>query len=447
MTLMFGIMFIINFTDDMRGNSMNYNEALNYIHGTLKFGIKLGLESIETLLGLMGNPQDKLKYVHVAGTNGKGSTVAFISSVLIEAGFKVGIFTSPSLERFNERIKINNDEINGDDLARITSFVKEKVDIMISEYNVYPTEFEIVTAITFEYFYEMKCDIIVLEVGLGGRFDATNVIKESLVSVITAISYDHMDKLGDTLEKIAFEKAGIIKFGSDVVAFSQKDSVLEVVSQVCKEKNAELFTVGFQSVKMGVYSIEGQEFELNNLSSLKISLLGEHQIKNAVVAVRALEILRGKGYEISEDSIRKGLANTKWPGRLEVLSKQPVFLIDGAHNGEGAEVLADVLKAYFPGKKILFIIGALKDKDIASIVTPTLPIASEYITVTPDSNRALSSKDMAEFLLKYCKNVSVSDTIEEAVKTSLTRINSDVDVICAYGSLYYIGKIRKFFKG
>ncbi|NLL06552.1 MAG: bifunctional folylpolyglutamate synthase/dihydrofolate synthase [Clostridiaceae bacterium] len=426
---------------------MNYNEALNYIHGTSKFGIKLGLENIETLLSLMGNPQDKLKYVHVAGTNGKGSTVTFISSVLIEAGFKVGIFTSPSLECFNERIKINNIEINGDDLARITSFVKEKVDIMISKYQVYPTEFEIVTAIAFEYFYQMKCDIVVLEVGLGGRFDATNIIKESLVSVITAIGYDHTNRLGDTLEKIAFEKAGIVKCGADVVVFSQKESVLEVIRQVCKEKNAELFTADFQNIRIGAYSIEGQEFELNNLRSLKISLLGEHQIKNAVVAVRALEILRKKGYEISDDSIRKGLANAKWSGRLEVLNKNPIFLIDGAHNAQGAEVLAEVLKTYFPRKKIVFIIGALKDKDIASIVKPTLPLASEYITVTPNNNRALSSKEMGDFLLKYCKNVSVSDTIEGAVKTSLSRITSDDDVICAYGSLYYIGEIRKFFKG
>jgi len=423
---------------------MDYNEALSYIHGRLKFGIKLGLESIKTLLELMGNPQDKLKFVHVAGTNGKGSTVAFISNVLIEAGFKVGIYTSPSLERFNERIKVNNEEIDGDDLARITAFVKEKVDTMTSQYNIYPTEFEIVTAIAFEYFYEMNCDIVVLEVGLGGRFDATNVIKEALVSVITTISYDHMDRLGDTLEKIAFEKAGIVKNRADVVVFPQEGNVLEVIGNVCKEKEAKLHIADFESIRIKQYSIDGQKFEYNG-DTFEIALLGEHQVKNAVVALAAINILKNKGYKIPNDSIKKGLINAKWPGRLEVLSKRPIFLIDGAHNKEGAQTLAEVLKAYFPEKKIIFIIGALKDKDVDSIIRPTLPLASEYIAVTPDSNRALSAKEMADFLLRYCKRVSVSDTIEEAIRAGLNRVYSKDDVICAYGSLYYIGKIRSFF--
>lgn len=423
---------------------MNYEEALNYIHGALKFGIKLGLQNIETLLGLMGNPQDKLKYVHVAGTNGKGSTVTFISSILIEAGYKVGIYTSPCIERFNERIKVNSSEIDGEDLARITGFVKEKVDILVSKYEIYPTEFEIVMAIAFQYFYEMKCDIVVLEVGLGGRFDATNVIKEPLVSVIATISYDHMDRLGDTLEKIAFEKAGIIKDGIDVVAYPGQEQVMDVIRKVCEDRKANLHTVDFTNIKINSYSIDGQEFMYNAWKSLKISLLGEHQVKNAVVALNAIEVLSTKGYNISDDSILKGLLNARWPGRLEVLCKQPVFLIDGAHNGEGASALAKVLKTYFPGKKILFIVGALKDKDVISIIEPTIPLASGYITVTPDSGRALASKDMAILLSQYCKNVLVSDTIEEAIKTSLSLASKD-DIICAYGSLYYIGKVRSYF--
>ncbi|AEV69173.1 folylpolyglutamate synthase/dihydrofolate synthase [Acetivibrio clariflavus DSM 19732] len=439
------IKFVESQTKEQKGKTMNYIEALNYIHGTVKFGIKLGLENIKTLLELMGNPQEKLKFVHVAGTNGKGSTVAFISNVLIEAGYKVGIYTSPCLERFNERIKVNNEEIDGDDLARITTFVKEHVDIMISKYNIYPTEFEIVTAIAFEYFYEMNCDIVVLEVGLGGRFDATNVINEALVSVITTISYDHMDRLGDTLEKIAFEKAGIIKNKGDVVLFPQGRDILEVIEKVCEEKNANLHIADFESIRIKQYSIDGQKFEYNG-KSFEISLLGEHQVKNAVVALAALKILRDKGYKIPDDSIERGLVNARWPGRFEVLSKKPVFLIDGAHNKEGAENLAGVLKSYFPGKKIIFIIGALRDKDVESIIRPTVPLALEYITVAPDSSRALSPKEMSDFVLRYCKRVSVSDTIEGAIRTSLNRISSEDDVICAYGSLYYIGKIRSFFK-
>ncbi len=423
---------------------MNYDEALNYIHSTLRFGIKLGLDSIKTLLEMMGNPQDKLKCVHVAGTNGKGSTVTFISSILIEAGYKVGIYTSPSIERFNERIKVNSSEIEGEELARITAFVKEHVDVMISKHGIYPTEFEIVMAIAFQYFYEMKCDVVVLEVGLGGRFDATNVIKEPLVSVITTISYDHMDRLGDTLEKIAFEKAGIIKEGADVVVFPQNKEVIKVISDVCESRKATMHLVDFGTVKIRDFSIDGQEFIYREWKSLYISLLGEHQVKNAVIALNTIELLGEKGYKISEESIKKGLLNARWPGRLEVLNKQPIFLIDGAHNGEGALALSNVLKSYFPGKKILFIVGALKDKDVRSIIEPTLPLASGYITVTPESPRALSSKDMADFVAQYCKNVLENDTIEGAIKVALGLVPSD-GIICAYGSLYYIGKIRSFF--
>lgn len=423
---------------------MNYDQALNYIHGTLKFGIKLGLDSIKTLLGLMGNPQDKLKCIHVAGTNGKGSTVTFISSILIEAGNKVGIFTSPSIERFTERIKINHQEIGEEDLARHTAFVKENVDLMISKYGIYPTEFEIVMAIAFQYFYEMGCDVVVLEVGLGGRFDATNVIKEALVSVITTISYDHMDRLGDTLEKIAYEKAGIIKDGADVVVYPQSSEAMKVIYDVCDDKGAKLHTVDYSSVKIKDFSIDGQEFSYREWKDLYISLLGEHQVRNAVTALSVIELLREKGYDISEESIRKGLINAKWPGRLEVLSKNPVFLIDGAHNGEGALALSRVLKAYFSGKKILFIIGALKDKDVKSIIQPTLSVASGYITVTPDSPRAMPAKELADFISQYCKNVMDNDTIEEAIKTALKLVSTD-GIICAYGSLYYIGKIRSFF--
>ncbi len=422
---------------------MNYDNALNYIHGTLKFGIKLGLESIKTLLDLMGNPQDKLRCIHVAGTNGKGSTVTFISSILIEAGYKVGVFTSPSIERFNERIKINSSEIEGEELARLTAFVKENVDAMILKHGIYPTEFEIVMAIAFQYFYEMGCDVVVLEVGLGGRFDATNVIKEALVSVITTISYDHMDRLGDTLEKIAFEKAGIIKAGADVVIFPQNSEVMKVISDVCENKKAKMHVVDFNTIEIKDFSIDGQEFIYREWKSLYISLLGEHQVKNAVIALNVIELLGKKGYRISEESIKKGLMNAKWPGRLEVLSKNPIFLIDGAHNGEGALALSNVLKAYFPGKKILFIVGALKDKDVKSIIEPTLPVASGYITVAPDSPRALSSKEMAGFVSQYCKNVLENDTIEGAVKAALELVPSD-GIICAYGSLYYIGKIRSF---
>ena len=423
---------------------MNYDQAIEYIHGTSKFGVKLGLENVKTLLDLMGNPHKNLRYVHVAGTNGKGSTVAFIGSILVESGYRVGIYTSPFIQRFTERIRINNDEISKEDLARIASFVREKVEIMVSKGFNHPTEFEIVTAIAFQYFFEQDCDIVVLEVGLGGRFDSTNVIDDPLVSVITTISYDHMDILGDTLSKIAFEKAGIIKDGTNVVLYPQADEAERVFEEVCKEKKAKLNKISFDVAKILGFSIDGQEFNYKEMKSLRISLLGKHQIKNAVTAIEAVSVLREKGYNITEDSIRKGLLKAKWPGRLEVLCSKPVFIIDGAHNLEGARALTGFLKEYFPQNKIVFIMGILKDKEYLSIIEEVVPYAKYIITVTPQNKRALPAKELSEIIKRYCNNIVTSDTIEGAVKKSLELTPED-GLICAFGSLYYIGEVRSMF--
>ena len=425
---------------------MNYEEALEYIHGALKFGSKLGLHNIRVLLELMGNPHKKLKFVHVAGTNCKGSTVAFISSILIEAGYKTGIFVSPYIERFTERIKINNQEIPGADLARITGFVKEKVDIMVQRGENHPTEFEIVTAIAFQYYYENNCDVVVLEVGLGGRLDSTNVIDTPLASVITTISYDHMDRLGSTLPEIAFEKAGIIKEGGDVVMYPpQVEEVYNVFRKACAERNSRLHTVDFSKLRFESFDVDGQVFDYEGYNSLKISLLGGHQVRNAAVAVKTAEVLREKGLSITEDSIRRGLVKARWPGRLEIVSKGPLFLIDGAHNIEGAKALSEALRLYFPNKRVIFIFGVLKDKDYRSMIEAVAPMAEAFITVTPKSGRALPAKDLAKIIGDYCKNVSVSDTIKEAIETSFKLASSD-GLICAFGSLYYIGEVRKHFK-
>lgn len=423
---------------------MNYDEAINYIHDTLKFGSKLGLHNITRLLELMGNPHKKLKYVHVAGTNGKGSTVAFISSILIESGCKVGIFTSPFIQRFSERIKINHTEISAEDLARITGLVKEKVEIMIGQGYNHPTEFEIVTAIAFQHYFECRCDIVVLEVGLGGRFDSTNVIDTPELAVITTISYDHMDRLGNTLPEIAFEKAGIIKGKGDVTVYPQENEVEAVFEKICLEREARLHKVDFSRLKLVEWDIEGQLFDYNGYKALRIALLGEHQTQNASVAVRASEILREKGFAVTEASIRKGLANARWPGRLEVINRSPVFLIDGAHNAEGAKALYGALNTYFPEKRITFILGVLRDKEYRSMIEAVVPVAHRFIAITPKSDRALPATELAKILQGYCKNVVVSDTIEEAIRTSLQFSDGD-DVICAFGSLYYIGGIRGYF--
>jgi len=423
---------------------MNYKEAIDYIHGTYKFGLKLGLHNIAALLDLMGNPQDKLRYVHVAGTNGKGSTAAFISSILAASGYRTGIYTSPYIQRFTERIKINDTEISEDDLARITGFVKGKVDIMLEHGENHPTEFEIVTAIAFQYYYEQRCEVVVLEVGLGGRFDSTNIIKTPDLAVITTISYDHTDRLGNTLSEIAFEKAGIIKPGGEVISYMQEKEVSDVIGNVCGEMDASLHYVDFTGIELKKFGMEGQRFNYDNYDGLEISLLGEYQLKNAAVALKAAELLMTKGYTITSESIRKGLRNARWPGRLEVLSTNPVFLIDGAHNIEGANVLRKALDMYFPGRRMTFILGVLKDKDYKSMIKAVIPDCHRVIAVTPDNERALPAVELAEAIKPYCKNVYVSGTIEEAVGTCIKTAAQD-EVICAFGSLSYIGAVRNIF--
>lgn len=420
---------------------MKYTEALDYIHGALKFGVKLGLKNITTLLDLMENPHKKLKFVHIAGTNGKGSTAAFISSILIEAGYKVGVFTSPYLERFSERIRVGADEISESDVARITEIIRDKINIMIDMGYNHPTEFEIVTALAMQYYYEKDCDIVVLEVGLGGRFDSTNVIDSALVSVITAIGYDHMKILGNTLSEIAFEKAGIIKPSGEVVLYSQSLEVEKVIEDVCAIRGARLHKVDFSSIEIASCSEDGQVFHYKQLRNLNISLIGQHQTRNAVMAVEACKIVSQKGYPISEDAIRRGLEKAKWPGRMEVIKKEPLFLIDGAHNAQGAEILREALDAYFPDKRRIFIFGVLKDKDYMSIIKTVIPGSEAVIAVTPDSDRALPAEELAILLKPYCKNILISDTIEGAVKEAY-QLSSKNDIICAFGSLYYIGKIR-----
>ncbi|MCX7747629.1 MAG: bifunctional folylpolyglutamate synthase/dihydrofolate synthase [Clostridia bacterium] len=423
---------------------MNYDEALNYIHSRLKFGIKLGLENMKNLLQLMDNPHRKLKYVHVAGTNGKGSTVSLISSILMEAGYKVGIYTSPYIERFTERMKINQSEISEDELSRITSLVKEKAEMMEERGLGNPTEFEIVTAVAFEYFSRNDCDVVVLEVGLGGRLDSTNIIDTPEVAVITTISYDHMDKLGNTLREIAFEKAGIIKEGGRVVLYPQPKEVEEVFFKVCKERNCCLHEVSFDTLYLSEYNEDGQCFDYGDYKGIKINLLGRHQAQNAALVLCVSQVLKERGFQITELSIREGLRKAVWPGRFEVLNKKPLVLIDGAHNEEGARVLAGNLNEYFPDKQRNFIIGVLKDKNFRTMMDQVLPGASTVIAVTPKSDRAMPGEDLADVIKYYCKNVVVSDTIDNAIEKGL-KLTKEDGLLCAFGSLYYIGEVRKWF--
>ncbi len=425
---------------------MNYGEALQYIHGTLKFGSKLGLDNIRTLLHYMDNPHQKLQYIHVAGTNGKGSTSAMMASILREQGYRAGLFISPYIEEFTERIQINREKISKQDLARITANVKATIEKMIADGCNHPTEFEIVTAIAFRYFYEQQCDIVVLEVGLGGRFDATNVIESSLVSVITSISMDHTEYLGDTIDKIAYEKSGIIKPNSTVVVYpDQHPDALEVIKQTAREQHAQLIISNNSNYTVVSDTIEGIRFHYKDYKDIEIPLLGLHQVKNAMTAITAIEALSEySNMSISSDSIKIGLKKVTWPGRLEVLGVQPLFIIDGAHNIAGINALKTALEKYRDARKIVFIIGMLRDKAYETCVSEIASMADLIITTTPQNPRALPAKELGSIVKQYSKNVRIENNIQKVIQMAVEHATTN-DLICCFGSLYLIGEIKNFF--
>lgn len=429
---------------------MNYEEALEFIHSTYKFGSKLGLQNITRLTELLGNPQNSYKIIHVAGTNGKGSTSNMIHDVLMASGYKAGLFISPFLEEFTERIQINKTHIDKESLARITSTVKEKIQIMLEEGYNHPTEFEVVTAIGFKYFQEQKIDFLVLEVGLGGRFDATNVVDNTLVSVITSISYDHTEYLGDTLEKIAFEKAGIIKEGSSVVIYPQEENIVRTIKETAAEKNAAVYETDKHNIEKINGNLTGQWFkylktDVFNLPEVKINFLGEHQLYNALTALRTLEILKIKGYDISESSILNGLAGCRFAGRFEIVKEAPVIVLDGGHNINGIEYFARAVKENFKDNKIILFFGMLKDKNPEDVLSFILPLCREVYTLTPNNPRAMSSEELAE-LIRMHSDLKVTPLHDyEQILPEISKISKDQYVAFA-GSLYMIGDVRTFLK-
>ncbi|MCS3916438.1 dihydrofolate synthase/folylpolyglutamate synthase [Caldanaerobacter subterraneus subsp. tengcongensis MB4] len=423
---------------------MTYEEAIQYIHSTYKFGMKLGLENIKRLLGYMGNPEKNLKIIHVAGTNGKGSTSSFISSILKEAGYKVALYTSPYLEEFEERMKINGENISREKLVYYVEYIKPIIARMVQEGYNHPTEFEVITAIAFKYFSDEEVDFVVLEVGLGGRFDATNAISSSLVSVITSIDYDHMDKLGNTLGDIAYEKAGIIKKKGVVVSFYQQEEALKVISDACEVREAYLTILDKNNIVIKEQNSDFQVFDYKNFKDLKITLLGTHQIYNASLAVEVIQKLKNiYGYQISEEAIKRGLMNAKWPGRLEVMKKRPYVVIDGAHNPQGMTVLKESLKL-FNYRRLILVIGMLKDKEVDKMLNIITPVADVIITTTPLSDRACGAKDLASKISR--NSVFAVDQIDKAVNEAL-KMAGEEDMVLFCGSLYMIGHVRKLLRG
>ncbi|MDD5926883.1 MAG: bifunctional folylpolyglutamate synthase/dihydrofolate synthase [Firmicutes bacterium] len=436
-------------------NSVSTNSAIEKIHEFQKFGSILGLERMNSLLELLGNPQDELKIIHVAGTNGKGSVCRYIYSVLQAAGYRTGLYTSPFLQVFNERIELNGKYISDQDLSLYTDRVLHGVDIMTARGEQSPTEFEVITAIAFLYFREKGCDYAVMEVGLGGRGDSTNVCKSPLISVITSISFDHTDRLGNTLSEIAAEKAGIIKEGCPVVTSAESEEALKVIEDKASELGCMYFETRQVPYNIKTQGLTGSTFDINiqgvSFDNLEISMPGEHQIKNAICALAALSIMEERGdVSLHRDVIYRGFKAARQIGRFEVISEKgekPLVIIDGAHNPEGAAALRKAIKEYLSGKKILMVTGVLADKDTESILKEFTAITDFFIATEPENPRKLDSdilKHQIETLGAKCEGVS---DCRKAVKAAAEKSRREsFDVILYAGSLYMIGAVRGLLK-
>lgn len=413
---------------------MDYKNAIEKINSLNKYGMKLGLERMEKLLKLLFNPQDKIRFIHVAGTNGKGSICNMVASILKDSGYKTGLFISPYVIDFRERIQINNKMISEQEVINLV----EKIMPIAEEMSLHGdavTEFEFITAMAFKYFYDTKCDIVVLEVGLGGRYDSTNVIKNPLLSVITSISYDHENILGDTLGKIAFEKCGIIKEGIDTIMYqSQEKEVIATVKKVCNDKNSKLILSKDPSIEVLNAGIDYTHIEYKQIQ-IKIPFAGIHQVKNVSVVLSIIENLKEKGFNIQSSNIKNGIENAKFPARIEILNKEPLIILDGSHNPSGIKALSEFIKSFVKKKKIIGIVGMLKDKDVNSSLLSIEGIFSKVIAVTVNNDRAMQSTDLKNILINYCTDVHSINSINDALNYVRRLLDSDTAVII-FGSLY-----------
>ncbi len=425
---------------------MTYEEALLLLDRASMSGSILERDVMDALLGELGSPQLGMKYVHIAGTNGKGSASAFISSVLSKAGYRTGLYTSPYIQEFTERIQIDGVQISKDDIAAITEELEQASDRLEAKGYRRPTVFELITALAFVYFKRGGCDIVVLEVGMGGRLDATNSIPEAEAYVLMNIGYDHMAELGDTLELIAGEKAGIIKSGGgSVIAYAQSEGVMNVFADAAAKHGREMFVADGSKAVIKSMTIDGTVFDYEGYKDLKIKLLGNYQLRNVAVAIRCIEQLRRRGWSISEQSLRDGLEQAHWPGRVEVLRRDPIVIVDGAHNPQGTTALAETLRSIFPGRKLTIVCGVLADKDYDSSLDVIAPLAEKFYAVAPNSYRALSAEKLAEEIRIRCHApVRSFDTISDALDTVLAEAAKD-DIICVFGSLYQVGDVRTYF--
>lgn len=417
---------------------MTGQEAISYIHSFQWQDHALGLGRMRALLRALGDPQRGRKFVHVAGTNGKGSTCACIASVLRAAGYRVGLNTSPYLMTFHERIQVNGALISDGELASLAEEIRPAAEAMAE----HPTEFELITAIALLHFCRKDCDISVLEVGLGGALDASNVIDVPEAAVLTAMGMDHVALLGPAQADVAAAKAGIIKPGGDVVSYGECPEADGVFRRVCKERGAVLTEVDFSRLRPRSFGLDGSQFDFAPYGNLYLPLTGAYQLKNAATAITALEVLRKKGWRVSEEALRRGLAQVRWPGRFEVLRRDPVFLLDGAHNAHGMTAAAESLGALFPRRKIVFVLGLLADKDVSAMLDALAPLAKQVFTLRPDSPRAMEAEALTSLLAERGVPARACGTAEEGVRSAMEAAGRS-GIVCALGSLYLSGDIRR----
>ena len=415
---------------------MNASEAIAYIESVSWKGSRPGLERVRELLDRMGCPEKALKYVHIAGTNGKGSTAAMTASILQNAGYKTGLYTSPHIYRFHERIRVNGVDISDEDLSAITEYVKPHAEAMAD----HPTEFELVFCIAIEYFKRVGCDIVVLEVGMGGAMDATNTIPTPEVAVITNIGLDHTGFLGNTVEQIATEKCGIFKPGGTAVVYRSTPGVEQVFEETAAKQGVTLKKADFDSLKLLRCSLEGQTFDHGARKALELPLLGEHQLHNAAVVLTVADALTEKGWNITEDHIRAGLRTVSWPGRFHIVKRDPLFIVDGGHNPQCLESLVANIRDYLPGRRIIALTGVLADKDYGEMYKPVMPFIERFVCITPPNDRKLESAELAKHLRAAGAEAVAAESIPQGVKLAQQEAGDDGVVLC-FGSLYSIGTI------
>ena len=425
---------------------MKYTEAVEYMESLSSYGIVPGLGNIRNLCEKLKNPQKDLKFVHIAGTNGKGSVLAYVSTILKAAGYKVGRYVSPTIFEYRERIQVNNRSITKKALGEYVERMKEICEELVAEGKPHPTPFEVETAMAFLFFKEQGCDIVVMETGMGGRQDATNIIENTLIAVLVSVSMDHMQFLGKDVTAIAAEKAGIIKPGCQVVTALQEPEVMQVIEKQAEEYQVPVTVATKKSVCKIRYGLEKQRFDYGSWKNLEISLAGKHQIGNAVLAIEVVQALQQKGYEITEKALRAGLKETQWRGRFTLLAKKPYFVVDGAHNEDAAKKLAESIEFYFTNKRIIYIMGILRDKEYEKIIGLTHGYADQILTVaTPNQARTMSSYELATEVAKVHQKVTAVDSLEEAVEMAYLLAGKE-DVIIAFGSLSFTGKLMNILE-